>query len=281
MNCIIILVISKTTHIGILFMTSVASKIYLEWGNKVIAVEVYNETPEEFTARTGIVFDEPTIKHGSKTYRPAVSEMVDYGLGEIIERKKGFSALEVPVHKNLAEIASTAGVFIAQSDIEDLSNNSNIPLIPNSGEDVGVEKYMQEYQSGFKSSNQTTEFLGYIEVPNAKEHAVLHNFNTLSLIAAQSTTGKYYVPVFLFDGRVGYAEHEADEEYEGYFFDGGEGVYGKVDIKKLNNEKPYIVMYLGTDNASYGQRFETIEKAKAFIALGFKAGFKDLLFYNS
>ena len=267
----------KTTYIGIQKMSAIGRKIYLDWGDKVIAVEIYNETPADFAQRTGVKFDKPEMKNGSRQFRPFVSEIVDFGLGEIIERKKGFSKASVQVHRNLGEIIATHGVFVSEQDIVELSESSKIVIQPQTGDEAGIDADKQKYQESFRKD--AGEFLGYIEVPNEKEHSILHNYSQFCAMSAAGKEGKMYVSVYLFDGRA----NPLDKDDCGFFFDSGDGGddMSTDAINALNEDMPWIVMFYGTDNMSYGQRFKDIEDARKFAGLGFKAGFEKLRYYNS
>lgn len=255
-------------------MNFIGRKVFLDWGNQVIAVEIYEETPEAFTARTGIPFSQLNKK-------PFISNILDTGLGEVIEQKVGFTIANIPQMSTVTEIISYPSLFLTEQDMTDLIERTDISTeFHPDGKALGFSDNLLSY---WGHNYPDREFLGFIEVPNENEHKVLYNYNTLSLTSSMTPDGRRYTPVYIFDGRKNPESTDPDDiDYEGFFFDSKTESADGFDIVAANAEKPWIVYYLGTDNASYGQRFETKDIALSFAKTGFRAGHSDnLQYFNS
>lgn len=251
-------------------MNDIGRKVFLDWGHQVIAVEIYDETPEAFTARTGIPFSQLNRK-------PFISALVDTGLGEVIEQKVGVTIANVQPLVSLTEIISTPALFLSESDLANCI--ANTPISTEFHTDGYALGFADNLLSYWGHAYEGREFLGFIEIPNEQDHIILHNYNTLSLTSAKAPNGKLYTPVYIFDGRKDPLSNDPDDE--GFFFDDKESEDG-FDIKAANDAKPWIVYYLGTDNASYGQRFATKDEAFLFAKTGFRAGHSNnLQYFNS
>jgi len=233
-------------------MTMLARKIYLKWGERVLSVEVYPEKPEAFTQRTGIVLDDKN---------PAVSQIVDYGLGEKIEQQLGKSMATISPFDDISAIVSKYDIFLSKSDLTNQIKSCHINTGIVSIERLNLEGHLINYLSdNFHSLDEENSFVGFIQIPNEK-YTLIYNNNTLSHIAAQNDDGELFVAVHLFKAEREFFDPESEENFI---------------------EKPYIVLFYGTDNSSYGKRFVTKEEALQFIKLGYLAGIdQNLDYYNS
>lgn len=233
-------------------MTMLARKIYLKWGERVLSVEVYPETPDAFTQRTGIALD---------AKNPAVSQIVDYGLGEKIEQQLGKSMATISPFDDISAIVSKYDIFLAQSDLTNQIKSCPInTAIVSSDKTKITEQYIRYLSENFPSVDYEGSFVGFIQIPNEK-YTLIYNNNTLSHIAAQNDDGDLFVAVHLFKAEREFFDPESDENF---------------------TEKPYVVLFYGTDNSSYGKRFVTKEEALQFIKLGYLAGIdQNLDYYNS
>lgn len=98
--------------------------------------------------------------------------------------------------------------------------------------------------------------LGFIEIPDIEKHSIV-NFNRFFSIAFKTNDNRYFVPVGF------------KRERKTYF-----------DNDKIEKGS-YILIYLGNDDYSYGQRFMSQEVAFEFASRGWKSGFDiDLLGLN-
>lgn len=256
-------------------MKSIGRKVYLNWGNQVLAVEIYNETPEAFTARTGVTFTRLNDK-------PFVSDLVLTVLDDnVMERKIGTTIANVQKAASLNDVIATHALFMTQQDLDERIAHSDISTeFHQDGKALGFDDNTLSYWGAQRDGR---EFLGFVEMPNqSPEHKILLDFNNLFCASSVADTGKAYVPVYLFDGRVDPSPEDNDPEpFEGFIFDDHE-MDDNTDVKAINEAKPWIVYYMGTDNASYGKRFVTEVEAREFAKQGFKAGYSDgIQYYNS
>lgn len=98
--------------------------------------------------------------------------------------------------------------------------------------------------------------LGFIEIPDIEKHSIV-NFNRFFSVAFKTNDNRYFVPVGF------------KRERKTYF-----------DNDKIEKGS-YILIYLGNDDYSYGQRFMSQEAAFEFASRGWKSGFDiDLLGLN-
>lgn len=227
-------------------MQVIGRKVYMNWGNNVVAVEILAENPESFTARTGIQLDSD---------KSVVCEVVDI-LGQRVERKVG-NILREPNYTETNHLQSFINSVktITNEDLESLSNNSKIPLELCDNKVANLKDWGSDFSEYFDGS-----FVGYIEVPNTEEHKILSNYCQLSYMSFVNDDKKAYVPVFLMERKTEFFDSDTPE-----------------NIKGLD----WVVLFLGTDNLSYGQRFINRVDAKDFIKKGFKCGFEKLRGYNS
>jgi hypothetical protein len=227
-------------------MQVIGRKVYMNWGKHVVAVEILAESSEDFFERTGILLEND---------KSVVCEVVDM-LGQRVERKVG-NILREPNYtdtKNLQSFMDSVKT-ITNEDIESLTKNSGIPLELCNNDVADLKDWGSDFSSYFDGS-----FVGYIEVPNSYNHQILSNYCQLSYMSFVNDNKKAYVPVFIM-------------ERKGHFFD----TDTDENIKGLD----WVVLFLGTDNLSYGQRFINKIDAKDFVKKGFKAGFEQLRGYNS
>ena len=98
--------------------------------------------------------------------------------------------------------------------------------------------------------------LGFIEIPDIEKHSIV-NFNRFFSVAFQTNDNRYFLPVGF------------KRERKTYF-----------DNDKIEKGS-YILIYLGNDDYSYGQRFMSQDAAFEFASRGWKSGFDiDLLGLN-
>jgi len=226
-------------------------KVYIPWGNQVVALEILAENPSQFEERNNVKFSEN--KSLVAEVREVFGENVTTFLGE---------SLMTPSITSLEELGRAISTIkpITQKDIDFISNQYNHMLSFYQNEDINFTdhcKWIIDYNNDNHDS-LITGFVGFIEIPN---NDILNGYNQLQNIAFTSVDGRNFVPVYVFNS----------QEFQ-------------FDDKDLEfNDKKWIVFYHGTDNASYGKRFTTKEEADNFAALGFKAGLypNKLNFFNS
>ncbi|MBX9839503.1 MAG: hypothetical protein K2X69_14455 [Silvanigrellaceae bacterium] len=222
-------------------MKLIGRKGYFKWGNRVIAHEILCETPEEFEARTGIHLEDS---------KSVVCEVIDC-LGQKIERQVGV-LLNEPNYTSQEHLSSFMNQvkLIAKEDIQKICNNSQYNKNLLTPEEIGLNL------KDFKHDNcWTNNFIGFIQIP---DDVIVQQYNSLNFIALHQDN-KLFVPVYVF-------EHKEE------FFD-------STDNDSF--EKPWVVVFHGTDNSSSGQRFKTEKEAYEFVSEGFGCGFNSLRFYNS
>ncbi len=232
-------------------LKTLGRKVYLPWGNQVIALEILTETPEQFEQRHNVQFSDKQALVAE--VRDVFGENVTTFVGESLI-KPSFNALE-----DLGRAVSTIKP-ITQKDIDSISNQYNDMLSFFGNEEIQFQdhcKWIVEYNND-RNDQLINGFLGFIEIPN---NTILNNYNQLQNITFTSLSGRNFVPVYLFHSEQFHFD-DKDEEF---------------------NDKKWIVFYHGTDNASYGKRFKTKEEAEKFADLGFKAGLypNKLNFFNS
>lgn len=231
-------------------MRTVGRKVYMHWGNKVVAVEILAETPEQFEQRTHIHLEEDIS---------VVCEIRDI-FGERTERTVG-TILDEPCHsakQGMSEFFSSVKL-ITQEDISDLSRSCGI----SKGCVHSPLEFNNEYAQDIDSWHEGFE--GFIELPNKQEHSILYSYNKLSHITQETVDKRLYIPVFV-------------NETRRAFFD------DPHETAELIDAKPWVVLFLGNDNCSYGYRFETKDKAMNYLKAGFEVGLPThpkLYFYNS
>lgn len=227
-------------------MQVIGRKIYMHWGKNVVAVEILAETAEVFADRTGIVL-EPE--------KSVICEVVDM-LGQRIERKVG-NVLREPNYtdtNNLQNFIESVK-HITNEDLDSLAKHSGIPLELCDNSVAELKDWGSDFENTFDGG-----FVGYIEVPNSEQHQILSNYCQFSFIAFRNEQKKTYVPVFIINRNDKFFDADTDE-----------------NIKGLD----WIVLFLGTDNCSFGERFINKVDAKEFVKNGFKCGMKKLRGYNS
>lgn len=229
-------------------MQSIGRKLYMKWGDKIVAVEFLAENAEQFKARTHIeVTDNKSV----------VCEVADV-FGERIEREIAPVLVEPNYYQqeSLGQFISQVKM-ITEKDLDNLAIGSGIPLdiCDNSVAQIQGWGNPNDWKDSFDDG-----FLGYLEVPN-KKHEILHNYCQLSFIGFNGANEKTYVPVFLFKSENQFFDSEPNEKFV---------------------EKPWVVLFHGNDNSSSGQRFVSKMEAEIFLKDGFKCGInKKLEFYNS
>lgn len=234
-------------------------KVYFRYGDKVMAVETYAETPEAFKERTGIDVIDHTVAE--------VASLVDCA-GGVFEMRVGKSVEKLRYAEGIAEIITRRRLLMSEQDIHELINHSKVDLTLHQKEDIpDIDDNLHNYLTGSfyfgederKANKQS--FVGYMEIPGKKE-SLLNGFLTLGCASFYSGEDqeRQFVSVHLFKSGT-------------FSFDTG---------KDTPENGEWVVLFYGVDNHSEGQRFKTEEEAKAFVARGWKAGFdKDLLYYNS
>lgn len=235
----------------------IGRKAYFRYGDKVMAIEVYAETPEAFKDRTGIdVIDHKVAE---------LSSLVDY-TGVVSEVRVGKSVEKLRYAEGIGEIVCRPRLMLAQADVDDAIAKANIPL------ELKQEKDIPDMPDHFKSylaqsfyfdqedrKAGKASFVGFVQIPSEKTF-ILSDLTTLSCAAFMLPDNRQFVSVHLF--KSGTFEFDTNND--------------SVD----NGE--WVVLIYGVDNYSVGQRFKTEEDAKAFISLGWKMGLsEDLLYYNS
>jgi hypothetical protein len=222
-------------------MNTIGRKTYFNFGNKIIAVEIICDSAAEFKQRTGLSVDE---KHSP------VCEVIDC-LGQKTERLVGNLMAEpnYTSYEKLSDFLQEVK-FITNEDIVNFCKYSKTPKTMFSPEDLNLNvkdfTSVDCWMSGFK---------GFINIP---DDSISASYNCLHPISIKEDN-KLFVPVYVFNKNK-------------HFFD---------DVDTDCEEKNWIVMFLGTDNASYGQRFKSETEAYDFVSKGFECGFQKLRFYNS
>lgn len=149
---------------------------------------------------------------------------------------------------------------ISPIDLEFLVSDCNIPLTLIPADKVKLDPMEADVFSGFLK-----DLIGFNQVPD-KQHGRLEKDCQLSSIGFVAKDGLSYVPVFLF-------------LCETAIFDSD--IYKNVNYQ----ETPWVVLYHGNDNHSYGRRFKNEFEANRFVTNGFVNGFfhvhGKLEFYNS
>lgn len=149
---------------------------------------------------------------------------------------------------------------ISPVDLEFLVEDSNIQktLVPTSA--VKLNPMEADVFAGFND-----ELVGYIQIPD-ESHGRLFKHCKLSSIGFVAKDGLSYVPVFVFLCNT--AIFDSD-------------IYKNVNYQEM----PWVVLYHGRDNCSYGCRFASEFEANRFVKNGFVNGFfhvhGKLEFYNS
>ena len=140
------------------------------------------------------------------------------------------------------------------SDVEKETYISMIETKKNLHNTVPLEKNILDYIS---QSMWRFNMLGFIEIPDYKEHSVME-LNKFSTIYYKNTGhSKFFIPVGLMI------------EKEPFFNDDNV------------SQGSYVIYFLGNDNTSYGQRFHSKDEALLFVEKGWQCGFEDLMWYNS
>lgn len=107
--------------------------------------------------------------------------------------------------------------------------------------------------------------VGYIQIPD-ESHGRLFKHCQFSTISFVAKDGLSYLPVFVF--------HCDDAIFDS-------DIYKNIDMQAI----PWVVLYHGRDNHSYGRRFKTEFEANRFVKNGYVNGFDNvhgkLEFYNS
>jgi len=149
---------------------------------------------------------------------------------------------------------------ISPVDLEFLAADSNISLDLIPVDKVKIDRMSADVFSGF---NQ--HLIGFNQVPS-EDHGRLHTHCHLSNIGFLAKDGLSYVPVFKF--------LQEDAIFDSDIYD-----------NKPYQQTPWVVLYHGHDNCSYGMRFKNEFDADRFVKRGYLNGFFNvygkLKFYNS
>lgn len=228
-------------------MKTIGRKTYIRWGDHIVAVEILVEKPEEFEARNGFV-----VENG-KSY---VCEVADV-FGERVERPIGNILIEpnYTETEHLGQFLSQVKM-ISQNDLDAIVKQMPTPTdLIKEVKLNKIGKWMEDYNK--ETGTISKGFIGFIQLT---ENTILKQFCPLSQICFTGEDNKPYIPVYLL-------------EEKGKFFDSNDDD---------SAEKPFIIFFHGTDNCSYGERFETFEEANKFISKGFACSLnKKLRFFNS
>lgn len=235
----------------------IGRKVYFRYGDKVMAVEVYAETPEAFKERTGIDVIDHTVAE--------VASLVDY-TGVVSEIRVGKSVEKLRYAEGIAEVITRPRLLMAQQDVDDAITRSAISLELKQVDDIPD---MPEHFKGYLSQSfyfdpedrkaGKASFVGFVEIPNEK-HLILNDLTTLACAAFSLPDKRQFISVHVFES--GSFEFDTDKD----------------SIEKGE----WIVLIYGVDNYSVGKRFKTENEAKGFVSLGWKMGLdNDLLYYNS
>ena len=235
----------------------IGRKVYFRYADKVMAVEVYAETPEAFKDRTGIDVIDHTVAE--------VASLVDY-TGVVSEVRVGKSVEKLRYGQGIGEVITRPRLLMAQMDVDDAIARSDISLDLKQIADIPD---MPEHFKGYLSQSfyfdpedrkdGKASFVGLVEIPN-ENHRILNDLTSLSCAAFNLPDKSQFISVHVFES--GSFEFDTDKDS----IDNGE----------------WIVLIYGVDNYSVGKRFKTEEEAKEFVSLGWKMGLDDdLLYYNS
>jgi len=231
----------------------IGRKAYIPYGNQVIAIEIYAETPGDFTARTGIDLSNECV---------AQISTLENILDQVVERPVGPSVERFHTAEGIGNIVNRKHLMLSSVDLDDMIKYSSVSTKLFQASDIdGLEPNAIDYLSGTSFFHDKTKksFQGFIEIPS-KQNTILSDFNQLTTCSVKIINNKYFVPVHLFKN----SEFLFDDKRD----------------KKENGE--WIVLYYGIDNTSYGLRFSTEDMALEYIECGFKAGYNpDILYYNS
>lgn len=231
-------------------------KAYFRYGDKVMAVEIYAETPEAFKERTGIDVIDHTVAE--------LASLVDY-TGVTSEVRVGKSVEKIRYGEGIGELITRPRLMLAQSDVDDAIEKSPISLAVKQVSDIpDMPEHLKSYLSQsfyFDPEDRKTgkaSLVGLVEIPTDKNF-ILNDLTALGCAAFSLPDKRQFVSVHLFKS-------------SGFEFD---------TAKDSFENGQWIVLIYGVDNYSVGKRFQTEEDARAFIALGWKMGIEDLLYYNS
>jgi hypothetical protein len=231
----------------------IGRKVYFRYADKVMAVEVYAETPEAFKDRTGIDVIDHTVAE--------VASLVDY-TGVVSEARVGKSVEKLRYAEGIAEVITRPRLMMAQQDIDDAISRSTISLELKQVSDIPdmPENFKNYLTSSFYfNTNDKKSFVGFVEIPN-KNHFILNNLVTLHSASFIMPDQREFVSVHVFKS----GTFEFDTE------------------KDIIEKGEWIVLIYGVDNYSLGKRFHTEQEANDFVRLGWKMEFEnDLLYYNS
>jgi hypothetical protein len=235
----------------------IGRKAYFRYGNKVMAIEVYAETPEAFKERTGIDVIDHTVAQ--------VASLVDY-TGVVSEVRVGKSVEKLRYAEGIAEVITRPRLMMAQQDIDDAIARSTISLELKQITDIpDMPEHFKDYLTPsfyFDTDDRKagkTSFVGFVEIPN-ENHFILNNLITLHSAAFSMPDKREFVSVHIFKS----GTFEFDTE------------------KDILAKGEWIVLIYGVDNYSLGKRFHTEQEANDFVRLGWKMELEnDLLYYNS
>lgn len=226
-------------------MKTLSRKVYMKWSdNTIVAVEILAETVKEFEARTGMVIEEG---------KSLICESFEI-LSETKERSIGNIMIE-PTYTQIAELGSFVSQvkLITNNDIQSILDNDKTSLELKQKTSIKEGRWILDY-----TKEKGKDFVGFIEL---SKNTILERYNCFNNIAFIGEDEKLFIPTFI----------SKKDEFQ---FDEKETVED-IQTKKI------IVLFLGTDNCSYGQRFKTFEEAEEFVKLGHKCGMQKLRFYNS
>lgn len=233
-------------------------KVYFRYSfGKVMAVEIYDETPEAFKARTGIDVTDPTVAE--------LANLVDND-GVIEEVRVGKSVEKVHCSDAIGKLVIDSRLIVAEQDVEDMLEHTEVSLelkqqsdIPDMSdavhELVSTTFYVDEH--GCETSKPS--FVGYIELPSYKYNVI------------QRFIPFYCSPIDL----------KNNEYLAVHLFKSSNFTFNKNNENPENGE--WVVLVRGINDHSEGKRFKTEEEARDFIALGWKLGVgvgKDLFYYT-
>lgn len=235
----------------------IGRKAYFRYGDKVMAVEVYAETPEAFKSRTGIDVIDHTVAE--------LASLVDY-TGVVSEVRVGTSVEKLRYAEGIGEIVCRPRLMMAQSDVDDAIVKADIPLELKQVEDIPeMPEHLKVYLSQSFYFGQEdrkagkASFVGFVQIPSEKTF-ILSDLTMLSCASFMMPDNRQFVSVHLF--KSGSFEFDTDKDS----IDNGE----------------WVVLIYGVDNYSVGKRFKTEDESKDFISLGWKMGLdNNLLYYNS
>lgn len=149
---------------------------------------------------------------------------------------------------------------ISPVDLEFLVEDSKIPKTLVSASSVKLDPMEADVFAGFLD-----DLVGFIQIPD-QSHGRLFKHCLFSTIGFSGKNGLNYLPVFVF-------------QCDTAIFDSD--IYKNIDMKAT----PWVVLYHGRDNHSYGRRFKTEFEANRFVKNGYVNGFDNvhgkLEFYNS